>query len=93
MAEATTPGTITHGACGKSWTGARRAHCPACHRTFSGDSAADRHRVGQFGVDRRCADPAEVGLVRSQQPWGEMWSYPSSDNPRPWTRTTEPASA
>lgn len=80
MSSTITPGSITHGACGKTWNGARRAHCPACHETFSGDSAADRHRIGQFGVDRHCADPASVGLVPRQQPWGVMWSYPAPTN-------------
>lgn len=72
-----TPGNIVHGACGQSWSGASRAHCPAtgCHRTFSCDSAADKHRVGQFGVDRRCVDPASVGLVAHEKPWGVLWSH------------------
>lgn len=78
----TTPLTI-HGACGKGWTGARRSHCPACHETFSSESAADRHRVGKHGVDRRCVDPATVGLVAREQPWGTCWGLPGDPN-RTW---------
>jgi hypothetical protein len=80
MSQSVTPGTITHGKCGKTWTGLGRAHCPSCHETFSCDSAADRHRIGAFGVDRHCADPGDVGLVASEQPWGRMWSHPSPTN-------------
>lgn len=40
--------TITHGECGKSWTGPTRAHCGACHETFNSESLADKHRKGPF---------------------------------------------
>jgi hypothetical protein len=70
---------ITHGACGKTWTGLRRAHCPACHETFNSDSAAEKHRVGRTGIDRRCVDPATVGLIGVEQPWGTCWQAPGSD--------------
>lgn len=70
---------IRHPACGGWWTGAGRSHCPACCRTFSCDSAADRHRVGAFGVDRRCADPASVGLVPRERPYGVLWGHPGPD--------------
>lgn len=70
---------ISHGACGKTWTGLRRAHCPSCHETFNSDSAAEKHRVGRPGVDRRCVDPATVGLIAVRQPWGECWQAPGSD--------------
>jgi hypothetical protein len=72
---------ITHGACGLWWTGINRAHCPACHRTFSGDSAAEKHRVGTFGPDsdRHCVDPADVGLVARDMAYGVLWGWPSPD--------------
>lgn len=70
---------ITHAACGKSWTGLRRAHCPACHETFNSDSAAEKHRVGKYGIDRRCLPPAEAGLVAVEQPWGTCWQAPGTD--------------
>ncbi len=70
---------ITHGACGQSWTGLRRAHCPACHLTFNSDSAAEKHRIGRPGIDRRCLPPADAGLIAVQQPWGVCWQAPGSD--------------
>lgn len=73
---------IVHGECGQWWTGVSRAHCPApgCHRTFSGDSAAEKHRIGTPGVDRRCVDPTTVGLVPRQTPYGILWGWPGPDN-------------
>lgn len=70
---------ITHPACGQWWTGLSRAHCPACCRTFSTDSAADKHRIGRHGIDRRCTDPAEVGLVARKKPYGVLWAHPGPD--------------
>jgi hypothetical protein len=71
------PAAITHPACGNWWTGLTRAHCPACHRTFSSDSAADKHRTGKFEADRHCADPATVGLVARDKPFGTLWGWPT----------------
>ena len=70
---------ITHGSCGKQWTGLRRSHCPACHETFNSEYAAEKHRVGPFGGGRKCAPPDEVGLVAVEQPWGICWQTPGSD--------------
>jgi hypothetical protein len=77
--------------CGAWWTGLTRSHCPACHRTFSVDSAADRHRKGAFGKDRRCVDPATVGLVAVKKPYGLLWQNPAPAEgervPGHWDRT------
>lgn len=70
---------IRHPACGQWWTGLTRAHCPACCRTFSTDTAADKHRIGKHGVDRRCVDPAEVGLVAKDKPYGTLWAFPAPE--------------
>ncbi|WP_407563353.1 hypothetical protein [Streptomyces sp. 184] len=74
---------ISHAECGKTWTGNRRAHCPAegCHETFNSDSAAEKHRVGKPGIDRHCISPAEAGLVPVSKPWGICWQNPGPDNP------------
>ena len=70
---------ITHGECGKTWTGLRRTHCPSCHETFNSDSAAEKHRVGKPGIDRRSVDPATIGLIAVEQPWGPCWQAPGTD--------------
>lgn len=67
---------ITHPSCGKSWTGSSRAHCAACCETFIGNTAADKHRTGSFGIDRRCLPPAEAGLIAISHPWGICWHIP-----------------
>jgi len=72
-------GAIRHPSCGQWWTGTSRAHCPACHRTFSCDSAADKHRQGRYGIDRRCVDPATVGLVAVDRPYGQLWQNPATE--------------
>lgn len=84
---------ITHGECGKQWTGLRRAHCPACHETFNSDSAAEKHRRGAPGIDRRCLPPAEAGLVAVEQTWGICWQAPGSDERWAADRTAHPEAA
>ncbi|MEU0665730.1 hypothetical protein ABZ508_26590 [Streptomyces lavendulocolor] len=74
---------IRHPKCGQWWTGGTRAHCPACCRTFSTDSAADKHRRGAHGKDRHCVDPATVGLVAVDKPYGTLWQNPGSED-GPW---------
>jgi hypothetical protein len=63
----------THGACGKSWGGLRREHCPACHETFNSQTAGDMHRVGHWDAnDRRCLTPNAMtarGMVQREGVW------------------------
>ena len=37
-----------------------RCQCPACGDYFTSTRAFDRHRVGQFGNDRRCLTATEM---------------------------------
>jgi hypothetical protein len=46
--------------------------CSGCHRNFSSTKAGDKHRIGAFGKDRRCASPEEVGLVKNINPYGAI---------------------
>lgn len=71
--------TLRHGACDVTWTGSRTEHCPACHSNFSGTTAGDKHRIGPHG-QRRCADPASVGLVYDEA--RNLWRNPGHYNPR-----------
>ena len=47
--------------CGATWTGYRAEHCTECHRTYSGQSLGDAHRIGEHHPDtRRCLTEAEM---------------------------------
>ena len=73
--------------CDAEWSGQRAAHCTGCHRTFSSDSAADRHFVS--AVDAGCHDPATLRNKKEELvfQWNErrrMWSLHSDG--RTWPR-------
>lgn len=57
--------------CGKSWTGLKPEHCPACHETFGGTTAGDRHRR-----NFTCLLPTNCGLVQDDK---GIWRFPSDD--------------
>lgn len=65
---------IVHGACGSWWTGAERSHCGGCCKTFTSLTSFEKHRKGL-----RCNDPASVGLVARQKPYGELWGLPAPE--------------
>lgn len=79
----------THAMCGKTWSGKRAEHCPACCETFSSPSAGDKHRTGGYG-NRVCRPPAEVGLVLRDKS-GPVWGYPG--DPDALSRLTGKAGA
>lgn len=56
--------------CGAEWSGRRIQHCTVCHETFAGTDVGDAHRIGEFGVDRRCRTVAEMRqfLTKSGHP-------------------------
>jgi hypothetical protein len=65
--------------CDNWWTGLRACHCSACHRTFTGLEAFDKHRSGSHAAGtRHCVDPAGVGLVPANKPWPDGWGYPGT---------------
>jgi len=68
------PAWIECNGCAHRWTGLSACHCPACHRTFTGIGAFDRHRCAGA-----CQPPANVGLVRIRrgrwQGWGQPGEY------------------
>lgn len=45
--------------CHAGWRGTRAAHCPMCHRTFTSDTAAQRHKRTDGG-HLSCSDPATL---------------------------------
>lgn len=45
-----------------------RCQCPTCGEYFNGVQPFDKHRIGQYGIDRRCLTVAELdaaGFIRN----------------------------
>lgn len=58
--------------CGTFWTGFETCHCAGCHRTFLGERAFAKHRVGGS-----CRDPRKRGLVEVIQSRWKGWGFPA----------------
>ena len=68
--------------CGAWWVGLNTCHCTACHSTFTGVTAFDKHRDGSHSHStRHCIEPANVGLVDAGRNY-PCWANPGSYNPR-----------
>ena len=89
MTEQTRPrGSTVCPKCNAWWTGINTCHCTAdgCHRTFTSQAAADRHRAGSHAYDtRHCLDPATVldkhgerVLIDAARDY-PCWGFPGSD--------------
>lgn len=51
-------------------------HCKSCHRTFTGPTAADKHRKGKHGTDRRCMTDEEMARAGlAFKPNRQMWGW------------------
>ena len=51
--------------------------CSECFENFATTEAGDLHRVGEFGVNRSCANPNEVGLVSVKNTFSTLvWRFP-----------------
>ena len=47
-------------------------HCSACGEYFNSSKAFEKHRIGEFGVDRRCTTVEEMtakGMSKSKTDW------------------------
>lgn len=69
MADTRVVPPLTCGGCPSRWSGLGRAHCSACHLTFTGVSAFDRHRS-----DGGCLLPTDLGMVLRD---GGIWGAPA----------------
>jgi hypothetical protein len=69
-----TPEWIACAGCGGRWTGLGVCHCSGCHRTFTGISAFDQHRLGGH-----CENPASRGLVPIARRYWSGWGKPGED--------------
>ena len=60
--------------CGATWTGKRIEHCTACHETFTGETAGEKHRVGKYVPDERhCLTPDEMRAKGMEQNARGQW--------------------
>lgn len=63
-----------------------RCQCTACGEYFNGVQPFDRHRIGQYGIDRRCLAIAEMeaaGFIRNVSGfWCERASEEHAMRPR-----------
>lgn len=75
MSENRSAPLITCRGCTTTWTGVRRAHCSACHRTFNGAEMFDRHRTGG-----RCVDP--LSWSDGTRLVDGIWTGPTIDRSR-----------
>jgi hypothetical protein len=54
--------------------------CTSCGFFFKSTEAGDRHRVGEFGVNRRCLHPQEAGLIAITNEFGSIvWAVNDAD--------------
>lgn len=83
ITDQTAMGIARHGCgrCASRWGGLNTAHCGACHQTFTGIHAFDRHRTGSHsGGTRHCQPPAIVGLIDAGREY-PCWGFPTGTNP------------
>lgn len=73
MPDRRTPATCR--GCDAQWFGTRRAHCSACHLTFSSVSAFDRHRTPD-GDHGHCLDPNTLTGASVLVHRNGVWSWP-----------------
>ena len=77
------------------WTGEELADtvevCHGCTRNFLDTASGDAHRVGKFGVNRRCAPPEEVKLVPLLNRFGStVYALKDVKMPRGYTYVPTP---
>ncbi len=68
------------GRCSSRWNGLETSHCAACHQTFTGETAFNKHRAGSHGRGtRHCVEPVSVGLVDAGRAY-LCWGLPGRAN-------------
>jgi hypothetical protein len=50
-----------------------RCQCTACGEYFNGAAGFDAHRIGRFGIDRRCLDVAEMTARGWMRNTADFW--------------------
>ena len=73
--------------CGAQWSGKRIEHCDACHETFTGTSAGDKHRTGSYvPMERRCLSADEMRALGMEQNARGVWTLGGVS---PWAGVAE----
>lgn len=70
-----------------------RNQCPSCAEYFNSTKAFDRHRIGRFGVDRRCRTLPEMvalGMVRNEAGFWITEAWPEAAGVRAGAAQSEP---
>ena len=63
----------------------QRNQCAACRQYFARNSGFTKHRIGTFGVDRRCLTVPELQERGFQRDVSGFWRVPSTGT-NPWSR-------
>lgn len=50
-----------------------RCECGSCKQRFNSTSAFDRHRAGEYGVNRYCREPGEMRALGMSLNDGGFW--------------------
>ena len=53
--------------------GSQRNQCPACREYFNSTSAFEKHRIGEFGVNRRCLTVDEMKAKGMKKNKDKFW--------------------
>jgi hypothetical protein len=56
-----------------------RCQCSGCGEYFNSDTAFDMHRIGRFGVDRRCMSPDEMRAAGMSKNAADWWISESAE--------------
>jgi hypothetical protein len=66
-----------------------RCQCTRCGTYFNRVSTFDKHRIGRFGIDRRCMTAAEMA-AKGWRPNAAGFMVTGEGNWRPKTTTPQP---
>ena len=71
---------LTCSDCERTYSGANRSggHCMSCHQSFASQTGFDRHRIGRYGIDRRCATTDEMTAKGWSTDTRGDWRMPST---------------
>jgi len=72
----------------KRLTGTRN-QCGGCREYFNSVTAFEKHRIGKFGIDRRCMTPDEMTAAKMEINRDGFWISEPNSNRRSHDATEE----